>query len=82
MKQILSLVLAVLIATVGCTTFDLQETLKETAVIARNQAITILPQGPSPDDMDIAECVGRKVQRTSPNVRFIPPQEFRDALFP
>ncbi len=82
MKQTLSLVSAVLIATVGCTTFDLQETLKETVVIAPNQAITILPQGPSPDDMDIAECVGRKVQRTSPNLRFIPLLEFRDALFP
>lgn len=82
MKQILSLVSAVLIFAVGCTTFNLQETLKETAVIAPNQAITVLPQGPSPDDMDIAECVSRTVQRTSPSLRFISTQEFRDALFP
>lgn len=82
MKQILSLVSAVLIFAVGCTTFNLQETLKETAVIAPHQAITVLPQGPSSDDMDFAECVSRTVQRTSPSLRFISTQEFRDALFP
>lgn len=82
MKQILSLVSAVLISAVGCTTFNLQETLTKSPVIAPNQAITILPQGSGPDDTDFAECVSRHVQRTSPNLRFIPRSQFRDALFP
>ena len=82
MRETLAFIVTILFTAVGCTTFNLQDTIKGSLHIASYQAIAVLPQGVSPDDMDVAECVARKVQRTTPTPRVIPAQEFRDALFP
>lgn len=84
MKQTAAFALTALLAA-GCTTLQAHETLEAPGDLAQGQAVTVLfsdlhpPEG---DDDTIAKCVRRALHRTSPTLRMIPPQEFRDALFP
>lgn len=85
MKQTAAFALTALLA-VGCTTLQAHETLTAPARILEGQAVTVLAPGPGVfgqgDDDSFAECVRGVLHRTSPTLRVIPPQEFRDALFP